>query len=401
LTDPIISASAGDAEGRIADWLQTLGNRVPALGVMLGRSTSDQLELGYYHTLREICQQPITWPATAGLAASSAAMLAEAVRGVRHIVLTGSGSSLYAAECLALKLQVSLGISAQSIASGQLLTHGKRALPPSESLLLMSLARSGDSPESYAIVRETLASQPNCRHLIVTCNQNGRLARCFTDEPRVRTLTLAPEVCDRSLVMTSSFTNMAVAGWALASLGDLPKYRQIVGEIARAGSHLLLHDTDALAAVARQPYTSAVYLASGGRLGAANECALKMLESTAGRVHTFAETYLGLRHGPMSAVHDDTLVVCLLSSDPQVRPYELDLIAELNRKRIGGTRLILGSTVPRELLATVLDAMAGQLLAFFRCLQEGLHPDSPSSGGIINRVVEKFTTYGDDSETPA
>src|SRR5438034_2668675 len=30
------------------------------------------------------------------------------------------------------------------------------------------------------------------------------------------------------------------------------------------------------------------------------------------------------------------------------------------------------------------------LLAFFRCLEEGLLPDSPSEEGIINRVVEKL-----------
>jgi len=29
--------------------------------------------------------------------------------------------------------------------------------------------------------------------------------------------------------------------------------------------------------------------------------------------------------------------------------------------------------------------IVAQLLAFFRCLEEGLQPDSPSEGGIINR----------------
>ena len=67
------------------------------------------------------------------------------------------------------------------------------------------------------------------------------------------------------------------------------------------------------------------------RYGAARESALKMLEMTAGRVITLSETYLGLRHGPMSSVHPDTFIVCFLSSDPQIRGYESDLIRELNR----------------------------------------------------------------------
>ena len=37
--------------------------------------------------------------------------------------------------------------------------------------------------------------------------------------------------------------------------------------------------------------------------------------------------------------------------------------------------------------------VVAQLLAFFRCLEEGLLPDSPSQGGIINRVVEKFPLH--------
>ena len=40
----------------------------------------------------------------------------------------------------------------------------------------------------------------------------------------------------------------------------------------------------------------------------------------------------------------------------------------------------------------LLDALAGQLLAFFRCLHGGGRPDSPSSG-IIRRVVESFAIH--------
>jgi len=41
----------------------------------------------------------------------------------------------------------------------------------------------------------------------------------------------------------------------------------------------------------------------------------------------------------------------------------------------------------------VLDVMVGQLLALFRCLQEGLRPDSPSEAGVIRRVVQSFTLH--------
>ena len=137
-----------------------------------------------------------------------------------------------------------------------------------------------------------------------------------------------------------------------------------------------------------------------------------MLEMTAGRVSAMSETYLGLRHGPMSFVHSDTLVVCLLSSDPTSRAYEADLVRELDQKNLGMLKLVVGDDIPADLVrdhdvaidcpglsevgddaATVIDVVVGQLLGFFRCLREGLLPDSPSEGGVINRVVQSFTLH--------
>ena len=41
----------------------------------------------------------------------------------------------------------------------------------------------------------------------------------------------------------------------------------------------------------------------------------------------------------------------------------------------------------------VIDVLAGQLLALYHCLWLGMRPDSPSPGGIINRVVEDFRIH--------
>src|SRR5436190_12012879 len=136
-----------------------------------------------------------------------------------------------------------------------------------------------------------------------------------------------------------------------------------------------------------------------------------MIEMTAGGVPAAADTFLGLRHGPMSSVHADTLVICFLACDPVTRSYELDLIRELNQKQLG-TRLVIGDHVPPDVirhedavldcrglaragdeLATATDVMAGQLLALFRCLSAGLRPDQPSMHNVINRVVEDFALY--------
>jgi hypothetical protein len=42
---------------------------------------------------------------------------------------------------------------------------------------------------------------------------------------------------------------------------------------------------------------------------------------------------------------------------------------------------------------SLLDALAGQLLAFFRCLEAGYRPDSPSEDDVITRVVSGFEIH--------
>jgi tagatose-6-phosphate ketose/aldose isomerase len=222
---------------------------------------------------------------------------------------------------------------------------------------------------------------------------------------------LDDKTCDRSLVMTSSFTNMVLAARLLGSTDDLRRYQAAAKAAALLGARVLIEHADTLADVARGAFRSAVYLGSGCRHGSAREGALKMLEMTGGRVNTFAETFLGLRHGPMCAVDEGALVVCFLSADPVARAYEIDLVRELNRKKLGARRVLVGFDVPSGLAsaedvvidaaglgiadeeAPLVDAMVGQLLAFFRCLSIGLRPDMPSDEGIINRVVEDFAIH--------
>jgi tagatose-6-phosphate ketose/aldose isomerase len=392
------------------EWLATLaGPASRELSHLLAPPWEHQLGLGYGHTLREIAQQPLTWGDTAAGIAAQRPPLSECVSGVQAVVFTGSGSSVYAAECVAPWLQARLGVPVAAVPAGIVLTHPESCLPPGGPFLVVSLARSGDSPESRAVVDLLLASRPLARHLFITCNRDGFLATAYRGRPAVRTVVLDERTNDRSLVMTSSFTNMVLAGRALAGTGAAD------GEtaIARAGAELLLDQTDALATVARGGFSSVVYLGSGCRLGSAHESSLKMLEMNAGQVWTLAETFLGLRHGPMSAIGPETLVVAFLASDPRVRPYELDLLAELDRKGLGCGRIVLGANLPPcpatapgtlwidcaaaapcddgEL--TLLDAMAGQLLAFFRCLRSGRRPDSPSEASVITRVVTGFQIH--------
>jgi len=395
-----------------AEWQRTLAREQAKAAELFGRSEEEQRRLGYFHTLREICQQPGTWPCTGERLIASRDFLREDLKGIQSLALTGSGSSEYAGECVCLALKNELGIPAESVSGGALLMYGGKALPPGRPGLLVSLARSGDSPESSGVVELLLGMEPQIRHVVVTCNEQGRLAKAGPDNKNIRVIALPSETLDKSLVMTSSFTNLLLAVRFIGMLERPEKYRTLCARLSQITSDLLLSKFDMLAKIAAADFRRVVFLGSGSRFAASREAALKMLELTAGRVTTVCETYLGFRHGPMSCAHDDTVIVCLLSCDRTIRAYELDLLRELDRKRLGSFKVIVGENIPDSAVRDrdtaiecpglgelgedddcTVHVVVAQLLAFFRCLEEGLLPDSPSAEGIINRVVEKFPLH--------
>jgi tagatose-6-phosphate ketose/aldose isomerase len=395
-----------------ADWQRALTNEQLRAREVFGRPEAEQKRLGYFHTLQEICQQPWTWPRTCDRMIASGDGLQVDMAGIRSLALTGSGSSEYAAECVCLPLRNELGICTESISGGALLLYGGKSLPKERPGLLVSLARSGDSPESSGVVELILETEPQFRHVVVTCNEQGSLARAWRAHQRVHVITLPAETQDKSLVMTSSFTNLLLAARFLGMLDRPDGYRELCERLSRITQELIRSNFDTLAKIAATDFRRAVFLGSGSRFAAAREAALKMLELTAGRVTTLCETYLGFRHGPMSYVQDDTLIVCNLSCDATIRAYELDLLHELDRKKLGLSKVIVGENIPDSAIregdeviecrgltepgdreTPVVYVVVAQLLAFFRCLEEGLQPDSPSEGGIINRVVGKFPLH--------
>lgn len=395
-----------------ADWQRALTNEQVRAREVFGRPEAEQKRLGYFDTLQEICQQPWIWPRTCDRMIASGDGLQVDMAGIRSLALTGSGSSEYAAECVCLPLRNELGICTESISGGALLLYGGKSLPKERPGLLVSLARSGDSPESSGVVELILETEPQFRHVVVTCNEQGSLARAWRAHQRVHVITLPAETQDKSLVMTSSFTNLLLAARFLGMLDRPDGYRELCERLSRITQELIRSNFDTLAKIAAADFRRAVFLGSGSRFAAAREAALKMLELTAGRVTTLCETYLGFRHGPMSYVQDDTLIVCNLSCDSTIRAYELDLLRELDRKKLGLSKVIVGENIPDSAIregdeviecrgltepgdreTPVVYVVVAQLLAFFRCLEEGLQPDSPSEGGIINRVVGKFPLH--------
>ena len=386
------------------------------LEVLLSDGEAKRIAEGHGHTLREIAQQPFVWADTALRAVETvkAEFLPRRAAGAfRSIAMVGSGSSHYVGELAAPALQARLGVPVVAVPAGNLLTHGKEALPLPEPVLLVSIARSGNSPESVAAIRIAAREAPETEFLHITCNPEGRLARPVAGDPRAAVLALHPSTNDESLVMTSSFTSLALAALALGYADEPERY---LSQAERLATHIAASFADMFALAEALPYAEcrrAVYLGSGCQYGAAREAALKLTEMTAGQVVAMAETHLGLRHGPMAALDHETLIVSF--TPPARRParYAADLVGELRLKELGcATILADPGETPRyigeeivadaapdskidEGFAAIGNVAFGQMAGFFACIGNGLRPDAPSAAGVIRRVVPPFPVYDD------
>jgi tagatose-6-phosphate ketose/aldose isomerase len=348
------------------------------------------------HTWQEIQQQPALWPTTAVRVRQGIArlQLQSRLKDAR-VVLTGAGTSAYAAAAVAAAWSRSIAVP-----STDLLLATERHIDGAT--ILISLARSGNSPESMAVVDRVHRLRPDIWHLAITCNPEGALAT----SPLVNSIILDPRSNDQSLVMTSSFSNLLLAGLCLAK-GDLMD--AVIASAAAAAQTKFAVINQAMGLLADRVEDRVVLLASSPLFGWAQEGALKVLEMTAGKFSVMHETYLGLRHGPMSFVRPRTLVVCLLSNDRVARRYEEDLVRELRTKKLGylvgicqaddATAQLFDEVLP-PLLPEAEDVLRGpfeipalQLFGYHLSLREGLNPDNPSPGGVINRVVQGIRIY--------
>jgi tagatose-6-phosphate ketose/aldose isomerase len=274
-------------------------------------------------------------------------------------------------------------------------------------MLLVSFARSGNSPESTAAV--TLAEQgvPDCHHLIVTCNGEGDLYRHGQRLRNAQVVLLPVETNDRGFAMTSSFTGMILAASLAFDLSrqDRPE------ALSRWAAQVLEAQVPLLAKLANSGFERVVYLGSQEFKGLARESALKMLELSDGNIVALADTPLGFRHGPKTIVNRKTLVVMFLSNDPYARRYEMDLLRELHSDGVAARVVALyagdapasdfaleGIALPDALGASNLGlclpyAAFAQTLAFLQSLALGLRPDTPNARGVVNRVVQGVSIY--------
>jgi len=362
-------------------------------------------------TVREILQQPDVWREALdnvlrnadALDAFLAPLLA---RPNLRIVLTGAGTSAFVGSIAAPALSRLLDRRVDAIATTDIVSNPRVYFAEDLPTLLVSFARSGNSPESIAATQLADDVLSDVSHLILTCNESGKLSQEHAGREKSAVVLMPERSNDEGFAMTSSFTSMLLSG--LLILGGTDD-AAVAALSAAAGRALELVQAPARALAARG-FERVVYLGSGPLTGLARESALKLLELTAGKIVSYYDSSLGFRHGPKSVLNDRTLVIVYVSSDPYTRHYDLDIIHEL-QATIPANNLVVISALPLSLesdvrtfvfdeLSALDDAYLAvafvtiaQVLALSFSAELGVTTDNPFPGGDVNRVVKGVQIY--------
>ena len=384
---------------------------------MFEKSAAELEELGAYATTSEIIQQPDIWLDTFDVYAQHAEEVRAFLESARPaeggrvtVVFTGAGSSEYVGNTCSPYLRSVVrghGFDFKPVASTDLVSAPTQFLSPDDPTVLVSFARSGNSPESLAAIEVVRTVCTSVKFLSITCAPDGRLATEMQNDPDALTLLL-PKANDDGFAMTGSYSCMYLLATLLFDPSDDDSKRAWVEAASRLGRDVLRRE-EQVSSFVEGDFSRVTYLGSGALGGLAQEAQLKILELAAGETATSFGTSMGYRHGPKSFVDASTLVFLFVSNDHYTRQYDLDMLNEIKAdgicKRVvaieqdtgelfGGTSFDLsGEEALPDGYLVLPFVIFGQTIALHNSIRVDDTPDTPSPTGQVTRVVHGVTIH--------
>lgn len=381
---------------------------------LLGLEISRLEDCSGLNTAKEIIQQPDTWRESVKNLIKNKIEIKSFIDSFLskkefRIILTGAGTSAFAGEVCEPYLTSLLNKRVEAIATTDLVASPKSYFIKDIPTLLVSFARSGNSPESVHAVN--LASQlvDDLYQIVITCNENGKLAKNTVNDEKSLLILMPPQTNDLGFAMTSSFTTMVLNAMAVFNIDNIENFSSDVDKLSNSVNDFIENNIEKVTSLANEDFERIVYLGSSTSKGIARESALKVLELTAGKVNASYDTPLGFRHGPKSVVDDETVSVIYISNDEYTRQYDLDLAKEMLAHKKNDKVVIVGDnieedilnkadyvfnveninyTVENEVLLPLQQIIFGQMLSFLKSVNLGITPDNPCPTGEVNRVVQ-------------
>lgn len=381
---------------------------------LLGVEISKLEDCSGLNTAKEIIQQPDTWRESVKNLIKNKIEIKSFIDSFLskkefRIILTGAGTSAFAGEVCEPYLTSLLNKRVEAIATTDLVASPKSYFIKGMPTLLISFARSGNSPESVHAVN--LASQlvDDLYQIVITCNENGKLAKNTVNDEKSLLLLMPPQTNDLGFAMTSSFTTMVLNAMAVFNIDNIENFSSDVDKLSNSVNDFIENNIEKVTSLSNEDFERIVYLGSSTSKGIARESALKVLELTAGKVNASYDTPLGFRHGPKSVVDDETVSVIYISNDEYTRKYDLDLAKEMLAHKKNDKVVIVGDNIEEDILnkadyvfnveninynvenkvlLPLQQIIFGQMLSFLKSVNLGITPDNPCPTGEVNRVVQ-------------
>ena len=373
-----------------------------------------------FNTAKEILQQPKLWKEALTLFKDSEKDLLDFFSRINlneeyRIIFTGAGTSEYVGNILEPFLNKNEKKEFESIATTDILNNPLNYFKKEKKTLIVSFARSGDSPESAGVIDIADKLIDEVYHLFITCNKEGALAKRAEGNEKIFLLLMPEESNDKGFAMTSSFSCMLLSGILAFSKNSEEVIEEMLKIIDIAEKELKNKYVE-IKEIAEQEHKRIVVLGSGILKGLAQELSLKVMELSAGKIVSVSNTTLGFRHGPKAIVNNETIVFELINQDEYAVKYDEGLLEEMSEDKsadkliaynISSNDLIEESTYKvikldetdrekiknRELASLFIYLIYGQIYAFFKSQYLGNTTDNPFPSGEVNRVVKKFKVH--------
>lgn len=373
--------------------------------MLLDESKLEEKDFKYTYT--EILNQADTWLEVYNLYEKRKNDIENFLKKVGKdckVIFTGAGTSEYVGNIALDYLKTHGEFEFESVATTDLVSAPYLHFEKNQKTLLVSFARSGNSPESLAAVKLGKQIVDDFYNLPITCAKEGKLAQALKDDENSYVF-LEPEITnDKGFAMTNSFSSMLLATLLIFDTKTKNK-KEIVDKISKLGKEIY-NNLEEIENLVNFDFNRVVYLGSGPLGKLTKEARLKILELTAGEVATIWESSMGFRHGPKSFVDENTLVISFVSSNPYTRLYDLDILDEIANDKIAKKIIgISNSKLDRDYeLIFEEDGLddvylcpayiiIGQIIALVTSLRVGNTPDNPSRTHTVNRVVKGVTIH--------
>jgi glucosamine--fructose-6-phosphate aminotransferase (isomerizing) len=335
-----------------------------------------------YHTYQEIIRQPKTWEETINLVLNAKERIKQIFDEVKpdEVLFIGCGTSYYISITAALTFEAVTGVSAKAVPASEIFLKPEAVINKKKKTIIIGSSRSGNTTE---VVRAIDYVQKNnlAECISITGYPDSKLADI------TKNTIVLPHIQEKSVVMTSSFTNILLSLQLIAGIvSDDKGYIAELRSLPKIGNEIMPNAEQFCIEIGEDlSFNHYIYLGLGSYYGLACEGMLKMKEMT----QVFAEAFnpLEFRHGPISVVNQACRVILL--SNHSILDYEQEVINDI--RKFDANTVVLGelsTDFTSDYTVNIRDGLSDnsrgilylpylQFMSYFRTLKMGLNPDQP------------------------